>query len=223
MPKTACGCGGGWCDASRRAARRLHRAGSGWPGHFPAEARAALSELAWPKVRAPLNAHRHRGPGARVTDLAPARASSCWAHAGSHWTGATTTCSVLSLGVLKHRLRARRCRGHPHAARQLRPCLDFGTCVFHDCVIIRKALRRCPTGARRSLTTCGSHQQSQHVDQTECTQRTTAPTIPQLWALTQGHNVRSLDRGNGPSGCHGYHIVRSVPFVQRRASASSMH
>jgi hypothetical protein len=27
----------------------------GWPGHFPAEARAALSELVWPKVHAPLN------------------------------------------------------------------------------------------------------------------------------------------------------------------------
>jgi hypothetical protein len=51
----ACGCGGGWCDASRCEARRLHRAGSGWRGHFPAEARAALSELAWPKVHAPLN------------------------------------------------------------------------------------------------------------------------------------------------------------------------
>jgi hypothetical protein len=89
----ACGCGGGWCDASRRAARRLHRAGSGWPGHFPAEGRAALSELAWPKVRAPLNAHRHRGPGARVTDLAPARAGSCWSDAGLHWPGATTTCA----------------------------------------------------------------------------------------------------------------------------------
>jgi hypothetical protein len=59
----ACGFGGSWCEASRRAARRLHRAGSGWPGHFPAEAWAALSELAGPKVRAPLNAHRRKRSG----------------------------------------------------------------------------------------------------------------------------------------------------------------